>query len=172
MNNSLKVCVQESHVTSTCSVVMNIRRVTIKIAEGSKILVCIVNGLHADLVKTGVHLSICLLLQQQGLLMDSAQWTAKQTATGFSVSFFWPRPPGQCRQYGTKNGRRTGRRRKRKRRGLKTKSGTTTLTSNAAAAIPIGSAAKRETRRPLSRPIKLQLILCFIGGTSACWPQW
>ena len=42
-----------------------------------KIRVCIVDGLHADLAKTGVPLSICLLFQQQGLLMDSAQWSAK-----------------------------------------------------------------------------------------------
>ena len=61
-------------------------------AEGTKIHVCVVDGLHMDLAKTGVPLSICLLLQQQGLLMDTAQWSAKQTATGFSVSFFWPGP--------------------------------------------------------------------------------
>ena len=59
----------------------------------AKIRVCVVDGLHVDLVKTGVPLSICILLQQHRLLMDSAQWSAKQTATGFSVSFFWPR---QC----------------------------------------------------------------------------
>ena len=40
-------------------------------AEGLKIHVCIVDGQHVDVVKTGVPLSICLLLQQQGL-----QWTA------------------------------------------------------------------------------------------------
>ena len=45
-------------------------------AEGTKIRVCV--DLHADLAKTGVPLSICLLLQQQGL---GAQWSAKQTAT-------------------------------------------------------------------------------------------
>ena len=54
-------------------------------AEGMKIRVCVVDGLHTDLAKTGVPLSICLLLQQQGHLMDSAQWSAKQTAT---MSFF------------------------------------------------------------------------------------
>ena len=53
-------------------------------AEGTKIRVCVVDGLHADLAKTGVPLSICLLLQQQGLLMGSAQWTANsvQLRTG------------------------------------------------------------------------------------------
>ena len=81
--------------------------------------------------------------------MDSAQWSAKQTATVFSVSSFWPR---QCTQYGTKNGGHAGRRRKRKRRGLKRKSGTTALTSDAAAANPIGSAAKRDTGCPINGP--------------------
>ena len=79
--------------------------------------------------------------------MDSAQWTAKQTATGFLVSFFWPR---QCGQYGTKNVGCAGRR--RKRRGLKRKSDTTALTSDAAAAIPIGSAAKQKTGNPINAP--------------------
>jgi len=59
-------------------------------AEGLKIHVCIVDGQHVDVVKTGVPLSICLLLQQQGLSMDSTQCRAKQTATRFLVSFFWP----------------------------------------------------------------------------------
>lgn len=81
--------------------------------------------------------------------MDSAQWSAKQTATGFSVSFFWPR---QCAQYGPKSGGHAGRRRKRKRKGLKRNSGTTALTSDAAAANPIGSAAKRETGSPINAP--------------------
>ena len=43
-------------------------------------------------------------------------------------------------------------RRKRKRRGLKRKSGTTTLTSNTAAAIPIGCTAKQETRNIINAP--------------------
>ena len=60
-------------------------------AEGTKIRVCVVDGLHADLAKTGVPLSICLLLQQEGLLMDSAQWSAKQTATGFCIDIRLPR---------------------------------------------------------------------------------
>ena len=114
-----------------------------------KIRVCIVDGLHADLAKTGVPLSICLLFQQQGLLMDSAQWSAKQTITGFSVSFFWPQ---QCTQYGPKSAGHAGHRRKQKHKGLKRKSGTTALTSDTAAANPIGSAAKQETGSPINAP--------------------
>ena len=75
-------------------------------AEGTKIRV--VDGLHTDLAKTGVPLSICLLLQQQGLSMDSAQWSAKQTATGFSVRVLLLAPA----QYGPKSSGHAGRRRK------------------------------------------------------------
>lgn len=32
------------------------------------------------------------------MVMDSAQWTAKQTSSGFSVSFFWPAPVSTGRQ--------------------------------------------------------------------------
>ena len=53
----------------------------------------------------------------------------------------------------TKSGGHAGHRRKRKRRGLKRKSGTIALTSDAAAASPIGSAAgKRETGSPTNAP--------------------
>ena len=84
-------------------------------AEGTKIIVCVVDGLHMDLAKTGIPLSIFLLLQQQGLLMDTAQWSAKQTATGFLCPSFGP---SSVHSMGP-----TGCRRKQKRRGLKRKSG-------------------------------------------------
>jgi len=80
--------------------------------------------------------------------MDSAQWSAKQTATEFSVSFWLQ----QWAQYGTKSGGHVGCRRKRKRRGLKRKSGTTALTSDAASANPIDSAAKQETGSQINAP--------------------
>ena len=86
--------------------------------------------------------------------MDSAQWSAKQTAAGFSVSFFRPR---QCAQHGTNSGGHAGHRRKQKRRGLKRKPGTTAVTSDAAAANPIGSVAKRETGSPINPPQAAQL---------------
>ena len=48
--------------------------------------------------------------------------------------------------------RAAGCRRKQKRRELKRKSGTTALTSDVAAANPIGNAAKRETGSPINAP--------------------
>ena len=38
----------------------------------------------------GVPLSICLCMQERGLTLQKAQWTAKNTNAGFSVSFVWP----------------------------------------------------------------------------------
>ena len=60
-------------------------------AEGTKICVCVVDVLHVNLhmVKTGVPLSNYCCNMQQGFSIDSVQWSAKQTATGFSMSFFW-----------------------------------------------------------------------------------
>jgi len=32
---------------------------------------------------------VCLQLQQLGLQLDNAQWTARHSLGGFSISFFW-----------------------------------------------------------------------------------
>ena len=41
------------------------------------------------LKNAGVPLPICIHLQDQGLQVGSAFWTARQSNEGFSVSFFW-----------------------------------------------------------------------------------
>ena len=38
----------------------------------------------------GVPFSMCLQLQQLGLQLHEAQWSAKHSLGGFSISFFWP----------------------------------------------------------------------------------
>ena len=38
----------------------------------------------------GIPLPVCIHLQDLGLQFEDAQWTAKQSNTGFSISFFWP----------------------------------------------------------------------------------
>ena len=38
----------------------------------------------------GIPLPVCLQMQHLGAMLETAQWTAKQTNAGFSVSFFWP----------------------------------------------------------------------------------
>ena len=35
-------------------------------------------------------LPVCMCMQGKGLQLGDAQWTARQSNTGFSVSFFWP----------------------------------------------------------------------------------
>ena len=45
---------------------------------------------YASLGDYGVPLSVCLQLQQLGLQLHEAQWTARHSLGGFSISFFWP----------------------------------------------------------------------------------
>ena len=45
---------------------------------------------RAELASAGQPLSVCLRLQQLRLPMSAAQWSTRQTNSGFSVSFFWP----------------------------------------------------------------------------------
>ena len=37
-----------------------------------------------------MSLSVCLQLQQLGVKLHEAQWTARHSLGGFSISFFWP----------------------------------------------------------------------------------
>ena len=58
-------------------------------AMKSEISVSVLDGLNQDLYKAGVPLSLCLHLREQGLSIAGAVWTAKQSKSGFSISFFW-----------------------------------------------------------------------------------
>ena len=44
---------------------------------------------YFDLSKAGVPLSLCTHLKELNLHFGNAVWTAKQTKSGFSISFFW-----------------------------------------------------------------------------------
>ena len=80
----------------------------------SKIHVCVLEGHQAELASAGLPLSVCMRLQELGLPMSAAQWSTRQTITGFSVSFFWPSSRATvASQLKPRNKRR--RRRKRKR---------------------------------------------------------
>ena len=58
---------------------------------------------------------VCIHLQDMGLQFEGAQWTAKQSNTGFSISFFWP--VHDCYTFGVNlPGKKRKRRRKRARR--------------------------------------------------------
>ena len=42
------------------------------------------------LQKSGVPLPVCMCMQGKGLQLGNAQWTARQSNGGFSVTSFWP----------------------------------------------------------------------------------
>ena len=55
----------------------------------SKIRVAVLESKYASLVDHGVPFSVSLQLQQLGLQLHQAQWTARHSIGGFSISF-WP----------------------------------------------------------------------------------
>ena len=57
--------------------------------ETSRIRVAVLDGQYASLEDQGVPFSLCLHLQQLGLQLHQAQWTAGHSLGGFSTSF-WP----------------------------------------------------------------------------------
>ena len=50
----------------------------------------VLEGPYTILNTFGVPFPVCLCMQGNGLQLRNAQWTAKQSHRGFSVSFFWP----------------------------------------------------------------------------------
>ena len=56
----------------------------------SRIRVAVVEGDYANLCGLGLPLSLCLQLQTQNLRLSGALWLAKASASGFSVSLYWP----------------------------------------------------------------------------------
>ena len=50
----------------------------------------VLDGCYLHLLSVGVPLPLCVHMQELGLMLGTAQWTAKQSSSGFSVSFFWP----------------------------------------------------------------------------------
>ena len=50
----------------------------------------VLEGSFAGLQGVGIPLPVCIHLQDLRLQFEGAQWTAKQSNTRFSISFFWP----------------------------------------------------------------------------------
>ena len=76
----------------------------------------VLEGSFAGLQGVGIPLPVCIHLQDLGLQFEGAQWTAKHSNTGFSISFFWPvhdrfsfgmNLPGKKRKKRRKRARRT-----------------------------------------------------------------
>ena len=58
-------------------------------ADG-RIRVSVLEGSFTGLQVVGIPLPVCIHLEDLELQLEGAQWTAKQSNTGFSISFFWP----------------------------------------------------------------------------------
>ena len=69
-------------------VILFIKKI-IKMADG-RIRVSVLEGSFAGLQGVGIPLPVCIHLQDLGLQLEGAQWTAKPSNTGFSISFFCP----------------------------------------------------------------------------------
>ena len=61
-----------------------------KKAEMSRIRVAVVEGDYFISCGLGLPLSLSLQLQTQKLQLSWALWTAKASASGFSISLYWP----------------------------------------------------------------------------------
>ena len=55
--------------------------------ESNTIRVAVLETNYADI---GVPFSVCVQLQERRLQLHDAQWTARNSTGGFSISFFWP----------------------------------------------------------------------------------
>ena len=64
-----------------------------KMADRPRIKVAVLEGDYADLCGLGLPLSLSLQLQLQDLKLSGALWSAKASASGFSVSLYWPTAP-------------------------------------------------------------------------------
>ena len=56
----------------------------------AEVVVSILESPYTLLQKSGVPLPVCICMQGKGLQLGNAQWTARQSNGGFSVTFFWP----------------------------------------------------------------------------------
>jgi len=59
-------------------------------ADKTRIKVAVLEGDYADLYSFSLPLALSLQLQLQDLKLSGALWSAKASASGFSVSLYWP----------------------------------------------------------------------------------
>ena len=59
-------------------------------ADKSRIRVAVLEGDYANLCGLGLPLSLSLTLQIRNLQLSGALWTGKTSASGFSISLYWP----------------------------------------------------------------------------------
>jgi len=56
--------------------------------ETAKIKIAVLESPYSGLEDLGIPPSVCLQLQQLGLQVDNAQWAARHSLGGFSISFW------------------------------------------------------------------------------------
>ena len=61
-----------------------------KMAVGTPIRVCVLEGLYGQLATLGFSHLIAMELQSRGLRPESAVWTMRHSTSGFLISLFWP----------------------------------------------------------------------------------
>ena len=61
-----------------------------KMVETTRIRVAVLESHYASLLDIGIPFFVCLQLQELGLQLNDAQWTARNSIGGFSISFFLP----------------------------------------------------------------------------------
>ena len=67
-----------------------------KMAEQTRIKVAVIEGDYAELCALGLPLALSLQLQCLNLQLSGALWSARASASGFSVSLYWPTAPGSA----------------------------------------------------------------------------
>ncbi len=110
-------------------------------ATGDRIRVSVIEGYYVSLQEAGLPLSVCIQLQECKLSLEQAQWTAKQTNLGFSVSLFWP--DQQSSDRGVKQPVRVSKKRRKPRRRTKA----TPSCPPSSVQLP-GSSAQVQSSRP------------------------
>ena len=63
-------------------------------ADKNRIKVAVIEGDYADLCSLGLPLALSPQLQLQDLKLSGALWSAKTSPSSFSVTLYWPIPPG------------------------------------------------------------------------------
>ena len=70
--------------------IVSLKKKKLKYKMADSIKVVVLENDFAVLCRLGLPVSLSLQLQQSGLKLADALWTARSSGSGFSVSLFWP----------------------------------------------------------------------------------
>ena len=87
-------------------------------AESRPIHVSVIEGEFASLKALGIPIPVCMHVQHGGFTFRKAMWTAKQSASEFSISFFWPEPHQGEKSNSSRSKCKTKKRKNNKKREL------------------------------------------------------